>query len=155
MSCKPKSDREMIPVTSNGAILYFLDSVTLKKIERPSTEPEIEQDLASIIDGLVEYSERKKIFSRCYFVGGDHGAIKIGHSINVYSRLAAIQSHSPIPVKILAHVAGGAVVEAAYHTHFQSIRLHGEWFERTPEILAEIERLNNIESNGQQDQSND
>jgi hypothetical protein len=33
--------------------------------------------------------------------------------------------------------------EKMYHRRFAHRRLHGEWFERCPEIEAEIERLNN------------
>lgn len=32
--------------------------------------------------------------------------------------------------------------ERAYHKHFSEHRLHGEWFEPHPDIMAEIERLN-------------
>ncbi len=48
---------------------------------------------------------------------------------------------SPIPLRILAKTEGSRTQERAYHARFAAIRLHGEWFERTPEIEAEIERL--------------
>jgi hypothetical protein len=77
-----------------------------------------------------------------YFIGGDVGAIKIGRSINVEVRLKDIQACSPIPVRVLASRQGVAR-EKMYHRRFAHRRLHGEWFERCPEIEAEIERLNN------------
>jgi Meiotically up-regulated gene 113 len=80
-------------------------------------------------------------FGYCYFIGGDHGAIKIGHTVNVADRLRTIQSHSPIPLKVLAVVKGSEPRESAYHHQFAEHRLHGEWFSRHPDILAEIERL--------------
>jgi hypothetical protein len=78
---------------------------------------------------------------KVYFVGGDVGAIKIGLARDVEKRLAEIQAHSPIPVSALAITEGGRGVELAYHRQFAAHRLHGEWFERHPDILAEIERL--------------
>jgi hypothetical protein len=38
--------------------------------------------------------------------------------------------------------AGGLHVELEYHQRFRAHHLRGEWFERCPEIEAEIERLN-------------
>jgi hypothetical protein len=78
----------------------------------------------------------------CYFIGGDVGAIKIGFSVSVKSRLQALRSASPIPLDILATCPGGEARETAYHFQFDEHRLHGEWFERHHDILAEIERLN-------------
>jgi len=79
---------------------------------------------------------------KAYFIGGDAGAIKIGFSVSPSSRLRAIQANSPIPVRILATASGGDAREAYYHARFAASRLHGEWFVRAPEILAEIDRLN-------------
>jgi hypothetical protein len=76
-----------------------------------------------------------------YFIGGDAGHIKIGVSANPESRLAAIQTGSPIPLRILATVLGGYDAERAYHARFAAHRAQGEWFERHPEVLAEIDRL--------------
>lgn len=76
-----------------------------------------------------------------YFIGGDVGAIKIGLAGNAKRRLATIQAHSPIPVRLLAVIAGGREVEMSYHRRFAAHRLHGEWFEPHPDILAEIDRL--------------
>ena len=77
----------------------------------------------------------------CYFVGGEHGPIKIGQTENLQRRLKAIQSHSPIVVSVLASTGGGAFAEMDYHFRFAEHRLHGEWFARCPEIDAEIARL--------------
>lgn len=76
-----------------------------------------------------------------YFIGGEHGAIKIGRSVNVDVRLKDIQACSPIPVSVLA-TRKGSSREKLYHRLFAAHRLHGEWFVRHPDILAEIDRLN-------------
>lgn len=80
-----------------------------------------------------------------YFIGGEVGAIKIGYSTYPLNRLAAMHMGSPIPLRILALVRGSKAMERSYHQRFAAHRLHGEWFERCPEIEAEIIRLNAAE----------
>jgi hypothetical protein len=80
--------------------------------------------------------------SAVYFIGGDEGAIKIGVSIAPLERLATMQMGCPIPLRILALVEGGTGLEKEYHRRFTEDRSHGEWFHRSPEILAEIALLN-------------
>lgn len=77
-----------------------------------------------------------------YFIGGEVGAVKIGFAVSPKSRLGDLQCGSPIKLEILATVAGMPRDERDYHKRFAAHRLHREWFERVPEILAEIERLN-------------
>jgi hypothetical protein len=76
-----------------------------------------------------------------YFIGGTIGAIKIGFTTTLDVRLRRLRANSPIPLSILASKQGVAWDERAYHQLFAAHRLHGEWFDRHPDILAEIERL--------------
>lgn len=76
-----------------------------------------------------------------YFVGADHGPIKIGHTRNLAARIETIQWGYPYKVDVLAVAPGGQATEAAYHKRFFRHRLNREWFERAPEIVAEIARL--------------
>jgi hypothetical protein len=85
-----------------------------------------------------EYREPSKV----YFIGGDIGAIKIGAAHDPAARLKTLQCGSPIPIRLLAIADGCHEVEREYHRQFAAHRLHGEWFERCPEIEAEIGRLN-------------
>lgn len=80
--------------------------------------------------------------AQCYFIGSDKGPVKIGHSTNPMARLCAIQTGYPHKLRVLAVREGGVAVERAYHDLFAAHRLQGEWFERHPDILAEIKRLN-------------
>lgn len=80
-------------------------------------------------------------FATCYFIGADTGPVKIGYSVDVAARMASMQAGSPVLLRILAIAPGGAAREAAYHQQFADLRLHGEWFRRTPEIEAEIALL--------------
>lgn len=112
------------------------DNLTLihwPRVGESDTEARLVQSLHRLAD-----SDARGL---CYFIGGETGPVKIGFSVDVASRLRAIQTHSPIPLSILATRAGGAAREGAYHRQFAEHRLHGEWFERTPELLAEIARL--------------
>lgn len=77
-----------------------------------------------------------------YFVGGDRGLVKIGHTTMPVCRIAAMQACSPVTLRFLAVTPGGAVLEQQYHRRFAAHRLHGEWFERAPKIEAEIAALN-------------
>ena len=77
-----------------------------------------------------------------YFIGGEDGPIKIGSSNSPLERIATFQTGSPVILRIHALTHGGVDAEREYHKRFAAHRLHGEWFEPHPDILAEIERLN-------------
>lgn len=77
--------------------------------------------------------------ARVYFVAGA-GLIKIGISTNVPSRFRAIRNASPVQVELIGSCPGTTATEGWLHSQFASQRRHGEWFEDTPELRAEIER---------------
>jgi hypothetical protein len=77
-----------------------------------------------------------------YFIGGPDGPIKIGMSCNPKARCANMQVGTPGDVQILATTPGNRRLEKAYHERFGFAHLRGEWFERHPLIMAEIDRLN-------------
>jgi hypothetical protein len=78
---------------------------------------------------------------RVYFIGGDEGPIKIGRSCDPEARCREMNVGAPIDYRVLATTQGGSAMERAYHLRFEYARLRGEWFERRPEIEAEIQRL--------------
>ena len=78
----------------------------------------------------------------CYFIGGDAGPIKIGKSLDPQSRLKQIQMCSPIKLRILALAPGGGARERAYHCQFGEHWSHGEWYDRHPDLMAEIDKVN-------------
>lgn len=80
--------------------------------------------------------------ARVYFIAAKVGPIKIGMAIDPVRRLKSLQTSHPEPLSILATSSGGPEREREYHKQFAGHRLHGEWFERCPEIDAEIKRLN-------------
>jgi hypothetical protein len=76
-----------------------------------------------------------------YFIGADEGLVKIGFSNAPLERITAMQLGSPVLLRFLALVEGTPKLERRYHERFAAFRVRGEWFARSPEILAEIDRL--------------
>jgi len=92
--------------------------------------------------------EKHELGRTVYFVGAKDGPIKIGVANNAVNRLKSLQAASPATLSILAQTVGGQPREREYHRQFAAHRLHGEWFERHPDILAEIDRLSTPPSHG-------
>lgn len=67
--------------------------------------------------------------------------IKIGVSSNIKVRLVNMRAHCPYELKLLKAVPGGAHLEIELHQRFFGDRVRGEWFKRTPDLLAYIESL--------------
>jgi hypothetical protein len=127
-----------IPVYEDRDLAFWLHPETYEAIR-----PDGGGESVDLIRLFHEEADKADTLSKCYFIGADTGPVKIGHSINPKLRLRTIQNYSPVKLRIFALASGGQEREAAYHFQFQEHRLHGEWFERCPEIEAEIERLNN------------
>jgi len=130
--------RHVMRASIGNRVVGYLYRKDLKLIAWPHVGEEYTDELH--LKRLHEYADRDD-HGQCYFIGGESGAIKIGFSINVESRLRSIQAHCPVIVKVLAVRQGGETRERAYHHQFAAHRLHGEWFTRCPEIEAEIGRL--------------
>lgn len=77
----------------------------------------------------------------CYFYGCAEGLVKIGFSTNLWSRISGISHQVPYKCEVLAVAGGGRSRESYYHMKFRQHAEFGEWFRRTPEVDAEIERL--------------
>ena len=76
-----------------------------------------------------------------YFIGpaNDDGPIKIGFTAGeAKNRLRSLQTGHPHPLKILAVFEGSVNMEKEVHRRFAEARVHGEWFNRTPELLQMI-----------------
>jgi len=76
-----------------------------------------------------------------YFIGPVDGPIKIGWASRLKYRLRDLELANAFPLHVWATVEAEITLEREYHKRFAEHRLHGEWFERHPDILAEIERL--------------
>ena len=99
-------------------------------------------DCGLVFDGHSEYDhavEHKKVV---YFVQSRLGGpIKIGLTTEPKQRLKQLQNGSPIPLQILGALRGDEKVEAAIHERFRKLRLHGEWFEPSMELVEFIRQF--------------
>jgi len=69
------------------------------------------------------------------------GHIKIGWSKGVEDRLRTLQQANPSELLLLRSVNGGRKEEAGFHRKFQRLRVRGEWFRPTPELLDFIKGI--------------
>lgn len=75
-----------------------------------------------------------------YFIQGETGGpIKIGSSSNPWQRAADLQTGNPAKLRVLTVVPGERQDELALHARFSSLRIHGEWFEPAPALVAFID----------------
>lgn len=79
------------------------------------------------------YRERQRIV---YYVTRPDGAVKIGTTWNLESRMQAFRSVAPC--ELITFHTGGQPAEAALHRRFRGSRLDGEWFTRTPALDAHL-----------------
>ena len=87
-----------------------------------------------ISSGVAE-AETRSQGAVVYFIGADQGPVKIGTtSGSVKNRLSGIQTGHPHRLRVLAVADGGYELESAFHLIFAPNRLHGEWFDRTPQL---------------------
>jgi hypothetical protein len=48
---------------------------------------------------------------------------------------------NPYPLKVLATMEGGKQIESSLHDRFADAFHRGEWFRKTPELLAFIDQI--------------
>lgn len=67
--------------------------------------------------------------------------VKIGFTVNLKQRFKELQLGSPTALEMLTYVRGTFQLELAILAIFHKYRLHGEWFQAHPDLLAFIESL--------------
>ena len=66
---------------------------------------------------------------------------KIGFTREIHKRLADLQHANPMPLRVIAMMAGGRKLEGRLHRRFQDQRVRGEWFDLTEEMVEEIRSI--------------
>ena len=66
--------------------------------------------------------------------------IKIGYTRSPVARVRKMLTDTPIAPHLLHAEPGTFKQEKLFHRHFAAIRSRGEWFQKTPELLAFIEQ---------------
>lgn len=70
------------------------------------------------------------------FQAGDDGPIKIGTTCDPSVRLATLQTGNPYRLHPIACWRDHPEIERALHAEFADVRLEGEWFQPTADLLA-------------------
>lgn len=116
----------------------------VRRIEERAREKLLEEIVERERQQRDDVDERKAAKPQLvYFIAAGSGPIKIGMAANPKNRCKELQTSHHEKLSVLVTCAGGSEMERAYHERFAAHRLHGEWFDRHPDILAEIERLTN------------
>lgn len=89
---------------------------------------------------LEEY--KKKYPGFIYFIQGENGGpIKIGFTENISKRLKGLQTGHCDNLVVLATFPGKMQNEKDLHSKYGEIRLRGEWFKPTEELIKYIKTL--------------
>ena len=87
--------------------------------------------------------------SGLYFVQAETGQIKIGRTYDMRSRLAALQSYSPVPLHLIGWVRFvGKRLERRIHQALSAAHLHSEWFAPTAEVCALVQLARTVDEDG-------
>lgn len=71
-----------------------------------------------------------------YFIQRADGPVKIGCAVDVFQRMAALQTASPEPLRLIGVIPlGGYSMERYLHQALAQDRLKGEWFAPTELVL--------------------
>lgn len=102
---------------------------------------QIEKDI--LISKRIEIKEKYPGF--IYFIQSElGGAIKIGYSGNIKSRLASLQTGYPDKLNILGSMPGTAQEEKRIHNKLKESSLRGEWFNPTIEVMEVLSIINDL-----------
>lgn len=87
-------------------------------------------------------SESRRITGKpyTYIIGSDESdKVKIGQTTHIAERLQALQTGSPVPLRLLRKISG-LHHEAILHRNLKQFHSHGEWYEKTTELVDYINR---------------
>lgn len=102
------------------------------------------QSTVKTLDKKVAWKSRAEIqIPGLYFIRCDD-AIKIGIAIDIISRLSGLQVGNHLEIMLIGYIKeekaeGRSLLEKAWHERWSHIRIRGEWFQATRELLEAIE----------------
>ena len=73
-----------------------------------------------------------------YFIQDSEGFVKIGRAQNIFKRLAALQTAHAKELTLIRDIQGGELEEWALHHEFAHLRVRGEWFKYTDDMMTFI-----------------
>jgi hypothetical protein len=126
----------MIEKTSNDVDLYYGDNRPINGLPP--------QGISKSPQSGAIHPSRYPASGHVYFITCDQTdfPIKIGFTTDLPSRVTALGRGLPYPALALAVIPGNRWIERRLLKHFKSDRLRGEWFRRSPDLMAAIDRAN-------------
>ncbi len=76
-----------------------------------------------------------------FVVSPDHDLVKIGYSVNPVVRTQQMQRFCPCDLYLLGSIDRPISFEGKLHLHLAAHNERGEWFRKTPEVMATIHGL--------------
>lgn len=96
----------------------------------------------AFIDGAFYENGRPRPVGKGFVYGVrsvDGGPIKIGHANIIENRLRSLQTGRPDELEVFAWFRGSADLERALHARYDDLRLRGEWFRTTTNLMLDLE----------------
>jgi hypothetical protein len=82
-----------------------------------------------------------------YLVGNrKNKTLKIGFSTQVKKRIEGLQVSSPYQLELISKVQGTMALEKKLHKEFSHLRISGEWFKWSDEIIQKFKHMESLET---------
>ena len=120
---------------------YEFSAKTLDEAEARTLAERFEAALAASQAASAHVAAQQLPPTRIYFIGDEHGRVKIGLSENPEARRAALQTGSGAVLRLLASLPGTYEDERNLQIRFRDYRVRGEWFQMRGSLRAFVESL--------------
>jgi hypothetical protein len=92
-------------------------------------------------DAVWTFKKSQSSGSLVYFLYSEsQKALKVGTTRDIKNRLAGLQTGAPEPLYLLGVMKGDAHIERLIHKKFEGIRMRGEWFRLTDDLVDFVNR---------------
>lgn len=112
-----------------------LTAAVMPEADAPSVERLVAR-VTRCVDATAKLGRDRTEDSHVYFIQRADGPIKIGCAVDVFQRMASLQTASPEPLRLIGvMILGGYSMERRLHQALAADRIHGEWFAPTQRVL--------------------
>lgn len=104
-------------------------------IAAPSME-RLTERVSRCVDATTRLGRDRIEDAHTYFIQRQDGPVKIGAAVDVFQRMAALQTASPEPLRLIGVIIlGGYRMERYLHGLLADDRIGGEWYAPTQRVL--------------------